>query len=43
MGDAERGSSGVVAGEPFQHVNQCWDFLQVENELDERYDGLAHG
>ena len=43
MGDAERGSSGAVAGEPFQHVNQCWDFMQVENELDERYDGLAPG
>ena len=43
MGDAERGPSGVVAGEPFQHVNQCWDFLQVKNELEERYDGWAHG
>ena len=34
MGDAEGGSGGVVAGQPLRHVNQCWDFLQVGNELE---------
>ena len=34
MRDAERGSRGVMAGEPFQHVHQSGDCSQVENEPD---------
>ena len=42
MENVGRGPSGVVAEEPFQHVNQSWDCSQVEKEQ-ERCDGLAHG
>ena len=37
VGDVERGSSSVLAEEPFQHVKQSWDCSQVENEPEERY------
>ena len=36
VGDVERGSSGVLAEEPFQHVKESWDCSQVENEPEER-------
>ena len=36
MGNVERGSCGALAEELFQHVNQCWDCSQVENEPKER-------
>ena len=36
MGDAERGSNGVLAGELCQHVNQSWSCSRVENEPEER-------
>ena len=35
-GDVERGSGGVVAEDPFKHVNQSLGCSQVENELEER-------
>ena len=37
----ERSSSGGLAEEPFQHVGQSWSWFQVENEPEERCDGLA--
>ena len=36
MGDVDRSSSSVLAGEPFQHVIQNWDSSQVEYEPEER-------
>ena len=36
MGDVDRSSCGVLAGEPFQHVNQSWDCSELENEPEER-------
>ena len=34
--NAERGSGGDVADEPFQHLGQSWDCSQMEDELEER-------
>ena len=39
--DVEKSSIGGLAEEPFQHVGPSWDCSQVENELEERCDGLA--
>ena len=43
MGNVERSSSGDLAGDLFHHVSQNWNCSQVENELEERCDGLADG